>query len=176
MRPPFATRASELWAKVSTEDAFFLVADPQGKVIASLGASVPIRPNEEFPEVQAARARFPEQVPGFVQRSGELFQVVVTPVYVQSGHGAGLLDVLVAGYRVDSAVARRLKEETGGSDFVFVTGRQVVTSTLPARLPRMRLRSDTARPGSNDDYLSLRHTAVGRSRRAHRAVVHPALL
>ena len=144
--------AGELWSKVSTEDAFFVVADPQGRVIASLGASVPIRPNEEFPEVEAARAHFPEQVPGFVQRSGELFQVVVTPVYVQAGTGAGLLDVLIAGYRVDSAVARRLKEETGGSDFVFVAGRQVVTSTLPADTAQ-RLVDKPA--GSKDDYLAL---------------------
>ena len=35
--------AGEMWSKVSTEDAFFLVADPQGKVIASLGAPVAVR-------------------------------------------------------------------------------------------------------------------------------------
>ena len=63
-----------------------------------------------------------------------------------------MLDVLVAGYRVDSAVARRLKEETGGSDFVFVAGRQVVTSTLPADTAQ-RLVDKPA--GSKDDYLAL---------------------
>jgi hypothetical protein len=31
--------AGEMWSRISTEDAFFLVADPQGKVIASLGAT-----------------------------------------------------------------------------------------------------------------------------------------
>src|SRR5215475_5875367 len=44
--------AGELWSKISAGDAFFLVADPQGKVIASLGAPISIHPNEKFPEVQ----------------------------------------------------------------------------------------------------------------------------
>ena len=38
--------------------------------------------------------------------------------------------MLVAGYRVDSALANRLKESTGGSEFVFVAGGQVMASTL----------------------------------------------
>src|SRR5262249_28046788 len=125
--------AGELWSKTAAgDDAFFLVADPQGKVIASLGASTSIHPNEMFPEVQTAASRFPEQASGFVKRGGELFQVVVTPVYVEAGNGAGLLNVVVAGYGVDARVARQLKEETGGSDFVFVAGNKVVTSTLPS--------------------------------------------
>ena len=146
--------SAELWSKVSAGDAFFLVADPQGRVIASLGASVSIHPNENFPEVQMSRTKFPEQASGFVQRGGELFQVVVTPVYVQAGTGAGLLNVLVAGYGVDSRVAHQLKEETGGSDFVFMTGNNVVTSTLPeaeaaALMPRLIGKQNT------DDYLAL---------------------
>ncbi len=67
-----------------------------------------------------------------MERGGALFQVVITPVYVQAAGGAGLLDVLVAGYGVDNRVAARLKQETGGSDFVFTSGRQVIASTLPA--------------------------------------------
>jgi hypothetical protein len=146
--------AAELWSKVSAGDAFFLVADPQGRVIASLGASVSIHPNENFPEVQMARTKFPDQASGFVQRGGDLFQVVITPVYVQAGTGAGLLNVLVAGYGVDSRVASQLKEETGGSDFVFMTGNKVVTSTLPeaeaaALMPRLIGKQNT------DDYLAL---------------------
>ena len=142
--------ASEMWSKTGSGDAFFLVADPQGKVIASLGATVSIHPNEDFPEVQAARAKFPEQASGFVERGGELFQVVVTPVYVQ----AGLLNVFVAGYGVDSRVANQLKAETGGSDFVFVAGQHIITSTLPkeeasALVPRLALDKNT------EDYLAL---------------------
>src|ERR1700722_19422081 len=111
--------ASEMWSKVSAEDAFFLVADPQGKLIASSlnATSAPaFRPNEDFPEVQAAHARFPDQASGFVERGGQLFQVVITPVYVDAPGGAGLLNVFVTGYAVDTSVAARLKEETGGSD------------------------------------------------------------
>jgi len=148
--------ANELWGKISTEDTFFLVADPQGKVIASLGASVSVRRNEDFLEMQSALARFPEQASGFVQRGGELFQVVVTPVYVQSERGPALLNVLVAGYGVNSSLARRLKDETGGSDFVFVTGGRVITSSLPpettAKIAPALLAHQT---GPADDYLSL---------------------
>jgi signal transduction histidine kinase len=151
--------AGEMWGKVAAEDAFFLVADPQGKVIAAqgaagaAGAARAFPPNEDFPEVQTARARFPEQVSGFVERGGELFQVVITPVYVQAAGGAGLLDVLVAGYSVDDRVAARLKQETGGSDFVFTTGRQVIASTLPAAARFPGASGSAVSP--NDDYLSL---------------------
>ena len=148
--------AGEMWSRVSTEDAFFLVADPQGRVIASLGASAPFGPNEDLPDVQIARARFPDQASGFVQRQGELFQVVVTPVYVQAGSETALLDVLVAGFRVDANVATRLKEQTGGSEFVFVTGRQVVTSTLPAAITASLLRDSAVKQNTaNNDYLEL---------------------
>jgi signal transduction histidine kinase len=51
-------------------------------------------------------------------------------VYVQAGGGLGLLNVLVAGYTVDEAVARRLKDATGGSEFLFVSGGATVASTL----------------------------------------------
>jgi signal transduction histidine kinase len=85
-----------------------------------------------------------------------LFQVVITPVYVDAPGGAGLLNVLVTGYGVDTAVATRLKEETGGSDFVFAAGGHVITSTLPAGatdaiMPRLLSRQTSP----NDDYLAL---------------------
>jgi signal transduction histidine kinase len=164
--------AGEMWGKAAAEDAFFLVCDPRGKVIASqgaaggAGAARAFPPNEDFPEVQVARARFPEQVSGFVERGGALFQVVITPVYVQAAGGAGLLDVLVAGYGVDNRVAGRLKQETGGSDFVFTSGRQVIASTLPAgaRVPGLGEAAITAGSAGNqnrvasnqsDDYLAL---------------------
>ena len=61
---------------------------------------------------------------------GRLYQVIVTPVYVQSSGGPGLIDVLVAGYEVNNLTAGQLKEATGGSDFTFVAGSHVVASTL----------------------------------------------
>jgi len=122
--------AGELWSKVDTEDAFFLVSDAQGTVVASLGAPASFVPNDDLPMVRMARARFPKQASGFDQKGGQLFQVVITPVYVQSAGGSALLDVLVAGYKVDDKVAERLKGSTGGSEYVFTSGDTVITSTL----------------------------------------------
>jgi len=124
--------AGELWSKISEEDAFFLVADGQGRVVASLGQPASFAPNDDLPMVRAARGQFPKQASGFVQEGDELFQVVVTPVYVQSPGGPVLLNALVAGYRVDAGVAERLKHSTGGSEYVFVSRNRVVTSTLSA--------------------------------------------
>jgi signal transduction histidine kinase len=122
--------AGELWSTVSTDDAFFLVSDPQGRAIASLGVPAPFAPNDDLPMVRAARGIFPRQASGFVERGDQLFQVVVTPVYVQSADSPALLNVLVAGYKVDQRVAQTLKDSTGGSEFVFLSRGQVVTSTL----------------------------------------------
>jgi signal transduction histidine kinase len=122
--------AGELWSKVDTEDAFFLVSDAQGVVIASLGAPATFVPNDDLPMVRVARAHFPKQAFGFVQKTDQLFQVVITPVYVQSVGGSALLDVLVAGYKVDNKVAEGLKRSTGGSEYVFTTKDYAITSTL----------------------------------------------
>jgi len=122
--------AGELWSKVSSEDEFFLVSDAQGRTIASLGGEAAFVPRDDLSMVRSARGLFPKQASGFVTRGGQLFQVVVTPVYVQSPNGPALLNVLVAGYRVDQRVAQTLKDSTGGSEFVFVSNGRVVTSTL----------------------------------------------
>ncbi len=124
--------AGELWSKVSRENAFFLVSDAQGRVLASLGAPASFVPNDDLPVVRAARAHFPVQASGFVQKGDEMFQVVVTPVYVQSAGGSALLDVLVAGYKVDDSVAQSLKNSTGGSEYIFASRQYVITSTLGA--------------------------------------------
>lgn len=124
--------AGELWSKVSRENAFFLVSDAQGRVLASLGAPASFVPNDDLPVVRAARAHFPVQASGFVQKGDEMFQVVVTPVYVQSVGGSALLDVLVAGYKVDDSVAQSLKNSTGGSEYIFASRQYVITSTLGA--------------------------------------------
>jgi hypothetical protein len=86
-----------------------------------------------------------------VQKGDELFQVVVTPVYVQSPAGPALLNALVAGYRVDAGVAQTLKNSTGGSEYVFVSRNRVVTSTLAPAItaaiaPRL-LNNSTEIPG-----------------------------
>ncbi len=149
--------AGELWSKVDTEDAFFLVSDAQGTVIASLGAPATFVPNDDLPMVRVARAHFPKQAFGFVQKTEQLFQVVITPVYVQSVGGAALLDVLVAGYKVDNKVAEGLKRSTGGSEYVFTTKDNAITSTLSrdatAQIMPELLRNPSAPKVS--DYLAL---------------------
>ena len=59
--------------------------------------------------------------PDSSSKADQLFQVVITPVYVQSAGGSALLDVLVAGYKVDDEVAAGLKRSTGGSEYVFAS-------------------------------------------------------
>jgi signal transduction histidine kinase len=123
--------AAEIWSRVSQTNALFLVTDPHGEVIASLGGGQVLGDNIEA--VLEAAPRFPAQAAGFAVERGRLYELVVTPVYVQTGSGSsGLLNVLVAGFPVDQAVALELRTQTGGSDFLFTANGAVVASTLPA--------------------------------------------
>ena len=124
--------AKELWEKISREDAIFLVTDPHGKVIASLGGMTDSALMGELPVVRQAASHFPQQASGFFMSAGHLYQIAVTPVYVQAGSEPGLLNVLVTGYTVDDEAAGRLKEATGGSEFVFIADGRVAASTLSA--------------------------------------------
>src|ERR1019366_6695359 len=106
------------------------VTDPRGEVIASLGGGQVLGDNIEA--VREAAPRFPAQTAGFAVERGRLYELVVTPVYVQTASGSGLLNVLVAGFPVDQSVALQLRTQTGGSDFLFIANGAVVASTLPA--------------------------------------------
>jgi signal transduction histidine kinase len=121
--------AGEIWDSISQEDAIFLVTDPRGVVIASLGGALG-EVKQVLPVVPSAAAHFPKQAAGFMTQGGHLYQIAVTPVYVSSGAGPALLNVLVAGYLVDRTAALHLKEATGGSDFVFLSSGRVIASTL----------------------------------------------
>lgn len=125
--------AGELWDKISHEDAIFLVTDPRGVVIASLGGNRGAE-HRELEVVPASAPRFPQQSAGFLFLEGRLYQIAVTPVYVASAQGSALLDVLVAGYAVDANLAKQLKDASGGSDFVFLSGGRSLASTLPPEL------------------------------------------
>jgi len=138
--------ANELWSKVSEENALFLVTSPRGRLIASLGGapeSAAWRDLEVVP--LAARDFFPRQASGFMLKDAHLYQVAVTPVYVQSGPGSALLDVLVAGFVVDHLVAQSLKESTGGSEFLFLAQGRVIASTLNPRATAELARAVAAR-------------------------------
>ena len=122
--------AQEIWSRISASTALFVVTDPRGEVIASLGGAE--APGRHMEAVRDAAPRFPAQSAGYSMEGNRLFQFVVTPVYVQTQQGSGLLNVLVAGFPVDESVARDLRERTGGSDFVFIANGKPVASTLEA--------------------------------------------
>jgi signal transduction histidine kinase len=124
--------AGELWDKISHENSIFLVTDPQGRVVASLGGSAVLDLPRQLDAVRESAARFPQQTQGFMTEGGQLYQIVLTPVYVQAAGGPGLLNVLVVGYTVDKFIAERLKSVTGGSDFLFISRGKLIASTLPA--------------------------------------------
>lgn len=129
--------AGELWSRISNSDVIFLVTGPRGHVIASLAGAVEDSLAGRLGFVDAVRPRFPSQVSGFVFVDGKLYQMTVTPVYVQSG----LINVVVAGYRIDSRIANQLKASTGGSDFLFYAGKRLVASSrqsAPASEPNVR--------------------------------------
>src|SRR5579863_8306232 len=76
--------ASEVWSKVSSQDAIFLVSDPRGRVLASLGGRLDDALKQDLPVVREAAAIFPKQASGFMTAGGRLYQIAVTPVYVQA--------------------------------------------------------------------------------------------
>ncbi|MEO8099381.1 MAG: ATP-binding protein [Acidobacteriota bacterium] len=135
--------AHEVWDRVGQGGTLFLVAAPNGSVLAQVAG--PEVASLAF--VPAAAKSFPAQARGFVTLDGRLFQTVLTPVYVASGPGAGLLNVLVAGIAVDSEHVADLKSATGGSDFVFVAGEHVAASTLDAAAAAEFAKADDGAPG-----------------------------
>jgi signal transduction histidine kinase len=138
--------AGELWDKISRADAMFLVTEPDGRVLASLGGAISPSLAQSVAIVRTAIGKFPAhiedphqvaklQASGFFYQAGdpcELYQITVTPVYFDSSQGQDLRKVLVAGYKVDALVAGELKDATG-SDFLFETADGVIASTLNPR-------------------------------------------
>jgi signal transduction histidine kinase len=120
--------AAEIWSKISQSSALFLVTDPRGEVIASLGGGEVLGNRVDM--VREAARRFPDQTASFAVVGDRLYELVVTPVYVQTEGGQGLLNVLVAGFPVDTGLALELKQQTGGSDFVFLAGGNPLASTV----------------------------------------------
>ena len=138
--PTIRDSAGELWLKVSDqlkETALFVVTEPDGRTVVPLDSSLPTELPKTWPMVPAVRDKFPKQASGFSVMNGHLFQLVLTPVYVDDSQGAPTLaKVLVAGYLVNHLVAQRLKEATGGlqgSEFLFLSGSRVFASTLNDR-------------------------------------------
>ncbi len=140
VRAAFATRddktirdsAQELWSRVSDQSAVFLVLDPEGRVISTLGEGA----SDLSPSTIAVKEvieRFPGQLSGYLRDKSKLFYVVLNPVYVQGSRGPLLLNILCAGFRIDDRLGRELQALAPGSDFVFLDNRQVFASTLSRR-------------------------------------------
>ena len=146
--------AGELWNKVSDADAMFLVTDARGVVIASLGGPIAPARMKNLDLVRTAATQFPKQASGFFLMDGDLYQVSVTPVYVQSDQGPALINVLVAGYPVDAMVAQRLRDATGGSEFLFFTPHRVIASTLNSRATAAVMAALRGRRGQVSDGIS----------------------
>ncbi len=123
--------AREVWEKLARPGAFFLVADPRGRVVSSLGGAPNLKLHQ-FPAVLEATHLFPKQAAGFLAQEHRMYQIVITPVYVATAADPALINVLIAGFEVNSDLARELKDSTGGSDFIFRSGPQVIASTLSA--------------------------------------------
>ena len=140
--------AGELWSRISDSNAMFLVADPRGKVLASLGGVASLSLEKNLGVVTEAAARFPNQSAGILLQGGELYHISVTPVYIDStGGAAALLNVLVAGIHMDALVAQDLKESTN-SEFLFLTPGRVIASTLNPRATQALVANIARRPGS----------------------------
>lgn len=117
----------EMWKRISLSDALFFVTDGKGDVVAGAGSKHFAR---NLDVVRDALPHFPAQSTGFSTQDGRLYEFVVTPVYVQTESSLGLLNVLVTGFPVEDGVAKDLKAQTGGSDFVFLQGSKPVATTL----------------------------------------------
>jgi signal transduction histidine kinase len=128
--------AEQLWAQVSEQNANFLVLEPTGAVIASLGGD----PNFDLGAayVAAAVRSFPKQVSGYVKRGQHLYYTVLTPVYVQSGSGQALLNILLVAFQIDDSLAHELKQSTHGSDFAFISSNDVMASTFAITAAELR--------------------------------------
>jgi len=154
--------ADELWKPIANQDAIFLVTDPEGRVLASLGGNLGESLKHDLPAVRDAAASFPKQTSGFVTLDGRLYQIAVTPVYVQAGTGMGLLNVLVAGYEVNRDPGRSLH---AGSE----CERQCTGGVFAGR-------NRGANPSRRDALYGAGNTVAGRGGTAHRRAAHPALL
>ncbi|HEY2012980.1 MAG TPA: ATP-binding protein [Bryobacteraceae bacterium] len=124
--------ASELWSKISDFNPIFLVTEPGGRVIASLGGVTTFPLDRSLDVVQQAAKKFPGQSTGFFLQGKDLYQISVTPLYVDSTHGQALQNILIAGYRVDAIVAQQLKQITN-SEFLVLTPDAVIATTLNPR-------------------------------------------
>ena len=156
--PTIRDTAGEMWerAQVGHSDASpaaFAVADPGGTVIASVGGLTPPALNigQQIATrlLDPARQAFPRQSAAFATWDDAVWQVVITPLYVDSGAHPALLNILLAAHPVTEQTLRNLKERTGGSDFLLrVNGATVLSTTAAAEV------------SAHPEHFAIRRTAL----------------
>lgn len=137
--------AAEVWNRIARDDALFLVCDPDGHVVASLGGAwVPGIERLDF--VSLARGRFPAQASGFHAVGSGFYQVVVTPVYVNTPREPALINVLVAAFAVDEELAGRLENSIPGVRFVFQAGDRIIRTRNSSAVKGSAFQRELLRP------------------------------
>jgi signal transduction histidine kinase len=122
--------ASELGNYLSPtlkQSTFLVVADPRGAPIAILSGKPSL---SRYPVEPAVVPSAPRQISGYHVQDGVLYQLILTPIFVDSARGTALISILVAGYPVTNTLADTLKQSTGGSDFIFQGPNGRFASTL----------------------------------------------
>ena len=134
--------AAEFWARAeqahnSVEPAAFVVAGPEGVVLASIAGKTPavMEPGKQLPSgvLEPARRTFPRQSRAFAQWDGIVWQILATPVYVDSGNRSALLNILLAAHPLTEQTLVDLKQRTGGTDFLLRVGNRSTLATVDGR-------------------------------------------
>jgi signal transduction histidine kinase len=131
----------EFWERAEAgyrqaEPAAFVVAAPGGPVLASIAGQIPaaMEYGKQVPAsiLDPARREFPRQSRAFAEWNGAVWQVLATPVYVDSGSRAALLNILLAAHPLTGQTLRDLRERTGGIEFLLRVGGRTTLATLNA--------------------------------------------
>ncbi len=163
---------AEFWARAESvhryrDSAVFLVAGPDGVVLATVAGQTPtaLESGHRLPEtlLGPARAAFPRQHRAFAHWDGIVWQVLATPVYVDSGNRPALLNILVAAHSLTEQTLLDLKERTGGIDFLLRTGGRTTLATVNAAAAakiatqpeRFAIRSTILRDGEGHAFAEL---------------------
>ncbi len=127
--------AAEIWSRGASPDTLLLVAGANdGALLAALGGHASKGSLQNLPAgwLDAARQSFPRQASGFAVWNGLLWQVVVTPVYVDASRDNPLLlNVLVAAEQIEETTLNRLRQDTGGTGFVLTAAGARIVETSP---------------------------------------------
>jgi len=164
--------AAEFWDRAQAghkhvESAVFTVATPAGVVLASVAGQTPsgLQIGRALPAsvLNPAQRAFPRQSGAFAQWDGTVWQIVVTPLYVDSGNRPALLNILVGAHPLTRETLQDLKERTGGIDFLLRTGGRAGLATLDheaaaqiaSQRDRFAIRSTVLRDGEGRELAEL---------------------